>query len=230
MVFAVARMAGWVPDDVVVRHVPFGLVLGEGGKRMRTRSGDNGPPDRPAARRRSTGPALFVAARAEERGEPPPDDVAEIARVIGIGGGEVHRAQPVPDEQLRVLLRPDAQPQGQHRPLPPVRLRPDPLDPAGGRRGQGAAGAAGARRRSSWPSAWWRCPTCSTGWLADDAPNHLCTHLFDLSQAYNSFYEHCPVLRLAGAGALVPALPVRPDRRVLRSGLALLGIEVVERI
>ena len=28
-------------DDVEVRHVPFGLVLGPDGKRLRTRSGDN---------------------------------------------------------------------------------------------------------------------------------------------------------------------------------------------
>ncbi|MBW3611432.1 MAG: arginine--tRNA ligase, partial [Actinobacteria bacterium] len=41
MVFAVARRAGWLPDDVVCEHVPFGLVLGEDGKRLRTRSGEN---------------------------------------------------------------------------------------------------------------------------------------------------------------------------------------------
>ncbi|HEX8205205.1 MAG TPA: arginine--tRNA ligase, partial [Solirubrobacteraceae bacterium] len=41
MVWAVARKAGWLPDDVVVVHVPFGLVLGEDGKRLRTRSGDS---------------------------------------------------------------------------------------------------------------------------------------------------------------------------------------------
>src|SRR3712207_3077644 len=43
MVFAVARKAGWVRDEVVVEHVPFGLVLGEDGKRLRTRSGESIP-------------------------------------------------------------------------------------------------------------------------------------------------------------------------------------------
>ncbi|MEX2659921.1 MAG: arginine--tRNA ligase, partial [Acidimicrobiales bacterium] len=35
MVFAVARAAGWVPEGVMVEHVPFGLVQGEAGKRLR---------------------------------------------------------------------------------------------------------------------------------------------------------------------------------------------------
>jgi arginyl-tRNA synthetase len=62
------------------------------------------------------------------------------------------------------------------------------------------------------------------------APNHLCAHLYDVSQAYNQFYEHCPVLRAEE--------PVRTSRlalcdltaRTLATGLALLGIGVLERI
>jgi arginyl-tRNA synthetase len=40
MVFAVAKMAGYVPEDVSLEHVPFGLVQGEDGKKFATRSGD----------------------------------------------------------------------------------------------------------------------------------------------------------------------------------------------
>ncbi|KAJ4954198.1 hypothetical protein NE237_031030 [Protea cynaroides] len=44
MVFSVARMASWLPSDVnlypKVNHVGFGLVLGEDGKRFRTRSSE----------------------------------------------------------------------------------------------------------------------------------------------------------------------------------------------
>jgi len=39
-VFQVARKAGILPDDVEVVHVPFGLVLGKDGKRIKTRSGE----------------------------------------------------------------------------------------------------------------------------------------------------------------------------------------------
>jgi arginyl-tRNA synthetase len=39
-VFQVARLAKWIPASVEITHVPFGLVLGEGGKKIKTRSGD----------------------------------------------------------------------------------------------------------------------------------------------------------------------------------------------
>jgi arginyl-tRNA synthetase len=39
-VFQVARLANWIPEDVEITHVPFGLVLGDGGKKIKTRSGE----------------------------------------------------------------------------------------------------------------------------------------------------------------------------------------------
>ena len=39
-VFQVADRANWIPEDVEIVHVPFGLVLGEDGKKLKTRSGE----------------------------------------------------------------------------------------------------------------------------------------------------------------------------------------------
>lgn len=39
-VFQVARRAGWLPENIEVIHVPFGLVKGEDGKKLKTRSGE----------------------------------------------------------------------------------------------------------------------------------------------------------------------------------------------
>ena len=39
-VFQVARRAGWLPEDSRLEHVPFGLVQGEDGKKLKTRAGD----------------------------------------------------------------------------------------------------------------------------------------------------------------------------------------------
>lgn len=39
-VFAAARKAGYIPEGVKIDHVGFGLVLGEDGKKFRSRSGD----------------------------------------------------------------------------------------------------------------------------------------------------------------------------------------------
>lgn len=43
MVFATARRAGWLTDDVQATHVPFGTVLGPDGKPFKTRSGSTIP-------------------------------------------------------------------------------------------------------------------------------------------------------------------------------------------
>ena len=40
MVFAAARAAGWVGPEVDLRHVPFGVVQGEDGAKLKSRSGD----------------------------------------------------------------------------------------------------------------------------------------------------------------------------------------------
>ncbi|MEB3306897.1 MAG: arginine--tRNA ligase, partial [Cyanobacteriota bacterium] len=39
-VFQVARRAGWIPAGASVEHVPFGLVQGDDGKKLKTRAGD----------------------------------------------------------------------------------------------------------------------------------------------------------------------------------------------
>ena len=38
-VFAVCRLAGWLPDDVIAQHVGYGMVLGPDGKPYKTREG-----------------------------------------------------------------------------------------------------------------------------------------------------------------------------------------------
>lgn len=40
LVFAAARKVGYLPERVTARHIPFGLVRGEDGKKFRTRSGE----------------------------------------------------------------------------------------------------------------------------------------------------------------------------------------------
>lgn len=61
-------------------------------------------------------------------------------------------------------------------------------------------------------------------------PNRLCDYLYELSKKFNRFYENCPVLKSDE--------PVRTSRlllcdltaRILKLGLSLLGISVLERM
>jgi arginyl-tRNA synthetase len=69
------------------------------------------------------------------------------------------------------------------------------------------------------------------------APHHLCTYLFELAQAYNSFYNQHTILGKDG-GAEAKFTPTHQHRvaltistaQVLQQGLHLLGIETVEKM
>ncbi len=83
-VFAVARKAGWIPEDVEIVHVPFGLVLGEDGKKLKTRSGETvrlqDLLDEAIVRTRQD---LEDRLKAEERQETE-EFIANVSRTIGL--------------------------------------------------------------------------------------------------------------------------------------------------
>ena len=93
MVFAVAKMAGYVPEDVSLEHVPFGLVQGEDGKKFATRSGDTVKlRDLLDEAVRIAGEDVLSRAReggGGDGGDPPAGGMTEalssVARTVGIG-------------------------------------------------------------------------------------------------------------------------------------------------
>lgn len=228
-VFAVARAAGWVPGGVEIRHVPFGLVLGTDGKRLRTRSGENvrllDLLEEAVQRARD-----FLVARAEERGDPVPDDAGGIARAVGIGAvkyadlSQNRTSNYVFSFDKMLSLKGNTAPYLQYA---YVRmrsiLREAPAVPGAPVVLTEPAELDVARRLAELGDVLERV-------AEEDAPNHLCAHLYELAQSYNSFYEQCPVLRADE--------PARSSRLALCSvtaaaierGLALLGIGVVQRI
>ena len=63
------------------------------------------------------------------------------------------------------------------------------------------------------------------------SPHKLCTYLFDLAQTFTSFYEACPVLKDGHEATRESRLALCDlTARVLEQGLALLGIDVPERM
>jgi arginyl-tRNA synthetase len=230
MVFAAGRMAGWVPEGTEVVHVPFGLVLGEDGKRLRTRTGGTvrlsellqEGVDRAKA---------FVLARAEERGEAPPDDVDQVARVIGIGAvkyadlSQNRQSNYVFSYDKMLSLKGNTAPYLQYA---YARMR-SMLREAGGVP-EGARVVLGEAAEVELAKRLVATGDVLQRVLDDYEPNHLCTHLYDVAQSFSRFYEACPVLRADE--------PVRSSRlalcevtaATLRTGLAVLGIDVLERI
>ncbi|MFZ0827075.1 MAG: arginine--tRNA ligase [Verrucomicrobiia bacterium] len=62
-------------------------------------------------------------------------------------------------------------------------------------------------------------------------PNFLCNYLYDLAARFTSFYENCPVLKAADDATRASRLALCDlTARVLKQGLDVLGIEVVEQM
>ncbi len=233
MVFAVARVAGWLPDYVEATHVGFGLVLGEDGKRLRTHSGENVRLqellDEAVERARA-----FLEARADERGEALPDDADHIAEVVGIGAvvyadlsqnrqsnytfsfdrmlslkGNTAPYLQYAYARIQSILREAGWADEVPDDVQVVLTEPQEIDLA--------------RALVALPDVLDRVAT-------EYAPNHLAAHLFELSQVFNQLYEHCQVLKAEEPARSTRLALCAATARSLRLGLRLLGIEVVDRI
>jgi arginyl-tRNA synthetase len=215
--------------------VAFGLVLDDDGQRLRTRSGENvhlaDLLDEALSRARA-----FVAERAAEHGQAVPEDIDEVARVVGLGAvkyadlSQNRQSGYVFSFDRMLSLKGNTAPYLQYA---YARIR-SILREAGW--SEGPPGGVGARVTLGEPQE--RALAINLVMVGDvvervaaeQLPSLLCTHLYELSQAYNQFYEHCPVLRSDE--------PLRSSRlalceaaaATLARGLALLGIEVLERI
>jgi arginyl-tRNA synthetase len=226
-VFAAGRRMGITTD---LRHIAFGSILGEDRKMMKTRSGENvelGGLLHEAMER-----ALAVVA--EKNPDLPKAEQSEIARLIGLGAVKYadlmqHRltdyvfswekmlsfqGNTAPYLQnayvrIRSIFR-KAETEG-------ISLEPAPIviaDPA----------------ERALALQILKFGEVLHAVLDDQRPNLLCLYLYELANAFHSFYEACPILKSED--------PVRSSRlalagitaELLKSGLSLLGIGVPERM
>ena len=132
--FAVARKAGFLPDDVIAEHVAFGQVLGTDGKPFKTREG--------------TAITLNTLLDTAEEEAAPPIALAAI-KYADLSNGL--------NKDYVFDIAPDGADHGQHRPVSAVRARPDDPGAAQGR-GRGLSGSS----RRCWcstdrPSRRWPC-------------------------------------------------------------------------
>lgn len=188
MVFSTARQAGWLPKDAKaspkVSHVGFGLVLGEDGKRFRTRSGDlvrlvelldeakarcaatirERDAEKPEEERFSeeeiesaasamgcdtaTLPVPFTHTALTPRLWSARDVNAAALLCAQVRRLQVLRSEERAPDQLQVLLRPDAEPAGQHRGVPALRAGANLLHPAQVRQGHQRASPRYSRSRN----------------------------------------------------------------------------------
>jgi arginyl-tRNA synthetase len=233
--FQVARKAGWIPENMEIVHVPFGLVLGEDGKKSKTRSGDT-------VRLRDLLDEAIVRSRAdlekrlqEEKREETEEFIANVAKVIGLSAVKYADLSQNRTSNYTFSYDKMLDLKGNTAPyLLYAYVRVKGI----GRKGEidfanlGVDAKVILKEDAELVLAKHLLQLSEVvGAVEGDLlPNRICQYLFELSQKFNQFFEQCPVLKSEE--------PLRTSRlvlcdltaRTLKLGLGLLGIGVLERM
>jgi arginyl-tRNA synthetase len=228
MVFAVAREAGWIPPDVRVEHVSFGMVLGTDGKPFRTRSGDNVKliDLLDEAEQRA---AAVVAQKNPDLSD---EERAEVARIIGIGAikysdlANDRVKDYVFDWDRMLAFEGNTAPYLQYA---HARIR------SIFRRAEGTAHGSsivlGEPAERDLALQLLSLPSVIIAAAEHLQPHRLCTYLYETASAFTTFYEKCPVLRAETDELRSSRLALcELTARTLALGLSLLGIEAPDRM
>ncbi|MEO0769387.1 MAG: arginine--tRNA ligase [Cyanobacteria bacterium J06649_4] len=232
-IFQVARRASWVPDDVELSYAPFGLVLGEDGKRLKSRSGEAVPLqellDEAIARTRSD-----VEARLEKEERTESDEfIQNVAEKVGIGAIKYadlsqNRISDYTFSFDRMLdLKGNTAPYMLY-----AYVRVQGISRSGGVDLSELKADVKLTEESEFTLAkhLLQMDVVLDEVAAELLPNRLCQYLFELSQKFNQFYDRCPVLKAEEPARTSRLVLCDLTARSLKLGLSLLGIEVLERM
>jgi arginyl-tRNA synthetase len=228
MVFATARLAGWVGEGTRLEHVAFGSVLGPDKKMLKTRAGDS------VALADLLSEAIARASQAVSEKSPdlPADEQTAIARAVGIGAVKYadlssDRIKDYVFDWKRMLAF-----DGNTAPYlmyAHARIRSILRKAA-------EAGAAPGPIVLDAPEeralALALVQLSGTLDRAAEAlqPHRICGFLYDLATAFTAFYETCPVLKSEGATRASRLALSEVTARTLGVGLDLLGIGAPEQM
>lgn len=231
MVDAVARMAGWMNDDVEFNHVAFGSVLGSDRKMLKSRSGESIK----LASLLDEAVERAAAAIAEKNPDMPADERARVANMVGIGAVKYADLSGdrikdyIFDWERMLSFDGNTAPylQYAHARICSI-FRRAGIDRASVRsvapRIDDPRERALAMRLLRFDGAVWDA-------LDGYQPHKMCTYLYDLASDFTSFYEHCPVLKTEDASLRDSRLHLCDiTARVMEKGLGLLGIGAPEQM
>jgi arginyl-tRNA synthetase len=221
-----------------VKLIDFGTVLGEDNKPLKTRSGEN------VKLRDLLDEAEERAFKIVSEKNPalPEDQRHEIARVIGIGA--VKYADLSPNRTSDYIFSWDKMLALQGNTAPYLQYAYARIQSIFRRadvelalRAEGSARSADATRFAlSAPEEITLAKHLLNFGLTLEAvaeeyrPNFLCNYLYELAGKFTAFYENCPVLKADDATRASRLALCDLTARVLKQGLAVLGIETVEQM
>jgi len=210
-IFRAARMAGFLPDDVRAEHVGYGMVLGPDGRPFKTREGTAASLTSllDAAEEVAARPIALAAIKyADMSNGLNKDYVFDVERMVATTGNTGPYLQYAHARVRQVLRRAEAE---GIAPSDKVLELPE------------AAEQTLALLLSRFGE--------TVDEVADTLqPHGLCGYLYQLAGALSVFYEQCPVLKSDGVLRESRLALCEATRRVLATGLDLLGIEAPDRM
>jgi arginyl-tRNA synthetase len=236
MLFSVAKMAGWVGDDIELSHVMFGSVLGEDGTPLKTRSGKN------VKLKELLDEAVERAKSVVEEKNPElsSEKKEQIAKAVGIGAVKYadysnnRTSDYVFSFDKMLAMDGNTAPYMQY-----AYARIKSIE----RKGQtkdvdiedelAGLDALSLTEPAEMDLAKYlvRYGEAIQAAAADYRPNYLTAYLYELAQKFSAFYTNCPVLKAEPDKRPTRLLLCDLTAKTIRHGLSeLLGIEVVEQM
>jgi len=224
-VFAAAKK--WFPATPDLRHVYFGSILGADGKPLKTRSGQNvklGELLDEAEER-----ALAVVT--EKNPELPAEVHRQIARAVGIGAvkyadlSQNRTTDYVFSWDKMLAMNGNTGPYLQYA---YVRVQ-SIFRKAGAATGNTPVTLVHPAELDLAKHILQFSDTLETV-LADDKPNWLTSYLYELASKFSAFYDNCPVIQSAEPTRTSRLALCRLTADILKRGLNLLGIDVIEQM
>jgi len=228
-IFAVARAAGFAKPDCRLEHHPFGTMLGKDGRPFRSRDGGlvklaelldeaverafrlvtDKDPELPEAERHAIARAVGIGAvkYADLSKNRTSDYVFDWDTMLSFEGNTAPYLQYAVTRIRSLFKRGDVA-------VEQLAGSPDLVDEA-----EIALGLQLARFQEIVDDV-----------VAEATPHLLCGYLMDLAGRYMRFYERCPVLTADGPARTSRLILCKRVADTLEQGLALLGIETVERM
>ena len=210
LVFAVARKAGYIPDSLVTEHVGYGMVLGRDGRPFSTREGTAAYliDLLDAAEEHVTRPVALAAIKyADLSNQLQKDYVFDAERMTATTGDTGPYLQYAHARANQILRRAEADGIAWST----ITVLDEPAEQAL------------ALLLSRFGEI--------VALVAEDLqPHKLCTYLFDLATAMSVFYEQCPVLKSEGEVRASRLALCATTKKVLATGLGLLGIEAPDQM
>jgi arginyl-tRNA synthetase len=230
MVFAAARLAGFVPAEMQLEHMGFGTMNGADGRPFKTRDG-------------GTVKLVDLINEAEERAyslvktkNPELDDteLRQIARAVGVGAVKYadlskHRTSDYSfNFELMLSFEGNTAPYllyAYTRVASVFRKLGKGIEEIGGQI------SLGAEQEQALAGKLAQFADVLNGIADKGTPHLLCAYLYDLAGLFSSFYENCPILSTEDEAVRNSRLRLAAlTGRTLKQGLELLGLDTLERM